>query len=405
MELEFHDSQVAQSDRTVMLKDFDASVWGTDAREAWKALRANGPLIEPREGLLVAASTTAVEQILRQPNLFSSNPEAAYFGSDTGAIPLQIDPPEHVSYRKILDPLFSPKRMAQREAEVAELVNELIDGFVGKGSCDFIADFAVPFPSAMFLRLMGLPYEDLSTFLWAKDGMIRPDGDDEETRKANMEKTSSWIFAYFAKALEQKTSEPADDILSYFVELEGEGRLTRDETLNICLLLIAAGLDTVTDTLGCSFSFLAQHPEYQRQLADDPSIVAAAVEELMRFETPVPIVNRIAMEDTELDGCPVKAKQRMRVMLSIPNHDPEIYGNPDTVDFARPVNRHIAFGGGVHRCLGSHLARLELRVATREWHRRIPSYSLPEGFELRYKPALREIISLPLSFTPGPKEG
>ena len=271
--------------------------------------------------------------------------------------------------------------MAEREQEVTSLVNELIDTFVEKGSCDFIADFAVPFPSAMFLRLMGLPYEDLPTFLWAKEGMIRAEGNDEETRRANMEKTSAWIFSYFATALDKKAAEPAEDILSYFVALEDEGRLTRDETLNICLLLIAAGLDTVTDTLGCSFAFLAQHPEYQRQIVEDPSIVGAAVEELLRFETPVPIVNRIAMDDTQVDGCPVHAKQRMRVMLSIPNHDPETYGNPDTVDFSRPINRHIAFGGGVHRCLGSHLARLELRVAIREWHRRIPSYSSPEGFD------------------------
>jgi cytochrome P450 len=405
MELQFEDRQVTGSARTVLLKDYDASVWGSDAREAWKALRAAGPLVEPRDGIMVACSTEAVEQILRQPNLFSSNPQASYFGSESGAIPLQIDPPEHVEYRKILDPLFSPKRMALREPEVTSLVNQLIDGFIDKGSCDFIADFAVPFPSAMFLRLMGLPYEELPSFLWAKDGMIRPDGDDEETRRANMEKTSAWIFAYFAKALEAKAAEPREDILSYFVGLENEGRLTRDETLNICLLLIAAGLDTVTDTLGCSFAFLAGHPAYQRQLAEDLSLVPAAVEELMRYETPVPIVNRIAMEDAVLDGCPVHAKQRMRVMLSMPNHDPDIHTQPDTVDFARAVNRHIAFGGGVHRCLGSHLARLELRVATREWHRRIPSYNPPEGFEPMYRPALREIVSLPLSFEPGPREG
>jgi cytochrome P450 len=287
---------------------------------------------------------------------------------------------------------------------VAKLVNGFIDGFIEKGSCDFIADFAVPFPSAMFLGLMGLPYEDLPTFLWAKDGMIRPEGDDEETRKANMEKTSAWIFSYFATALEKKVVEPTDDLLSYLVGLESQGRLTRDETLNICLLLIAAGLDTVTDTLGCSFAFLAQNPDYQRQLAQQPTLVPAAVEELMRFETPVPIVNRIAMEDTVVDGCPVHAKQRMRVMLAIPNHDPEIYGNPDTVDFTRPGNPHVGFGGGVHRCLGSHLARLELRVATREWHRRIPSYQPPQGFQIRYRPALREIVSLPLEFSPGTRE-
>ncbi len=291
--------------------------------------------------------------------------------------------------------------MAEREPEVASLSNELIDRFIERGSCDFIADFAVPFPSAMFLRLMGLPYDDLDTFLWAKDGMIRPAGEDEEARRAEMETTGAWIFSYFSAALERKAAEPQDDILSYLLELESEGRLTREETLNICLLLIAAGLDTVTDTLGCSFAFLAQHPEHQRQLATDPSLVQAAVEELLRYETPVPLVSRIAMDDAVVDACPVRAGQRVRVLLANPNHDPVTYDDPDDLDFRRRANRHLAFGGGVHRCLGSHLARLELQVAMREWHRRIPRYSLEEGYQIKYRPALREIPELPLVFTPG----
>ena len=399
----FQDVPVAESDRTVVVRDFDACVWGTDAQEVWQELRAAGPIVHPRGDLVVATSTEAVREALASPNLFSSNPEAAYFGSDTGAIPLQIDPPDHVTYRKILDPLFAPRRMAQRKAEVEQLANELIDGFVERGSCDFITEFAVPFPSAMFLRLMGLPYDDLDAFLVAKEGMIRPEGDDEESRRAQMEKTSAWIFSYFNTALDQKAADPAEDISSYLVALEAEGRLTRAETLNILVLLIPAGLDTVTDTLGCSFAFLAQHPEHRRQLAEDLSLVPAAVEELMRYETPVPVVNRIAMADATLDGCPVTAKQKVRVLLASPNHDPEIYDDPDTVDFRRSVNRHNAFGGGVHRCLGSHLARLELQVAMNEWHRRIPEYRLEQGHQVRFRTALREIPHLPLEFAPGPR--
>jgi cytochrome P450 len=404
VELDFQDIPVAEAEQSVLVHFFDSSLWGNDAREVWKALRKAGPIVRTSDDMVVATSTAAVEEVLRSPNLFSSNPEAMYFGSETGAIPLQIDPPDHSRFRKVLDPLFSPRKMAEREAEVVTLTNSMIDAFIERGSCDFITEFAVPFPSAMFLRLMGLPFDDLQSFLWAKDGMIRAEGDTEEQRRAEMEKTSAWIFSYFATALDGKMAEPADDLLSYFVGLEAEGRLSRDETLNICLLLIAAGLDTVTDSLGCSFGFLSQHPEYQRELADDPSRVPAAVEELLRFETPVPVVNRIAMHDTVVDGCPVAAKQKVRVLLAIPNHDLEIYGDPDTVDFARRVNRHVAFGGGVHRCLGSHLARLELRVATREWHRRIPAYRLQDGHRIRFRASLREIPHLPLEFAPGPRE-
>ncbi|HUZ09191.1 MAG TPA: cytochrome P450 [Acidimicrobiales bacterium] len=396
---------MAESDRSVVVREFDACVWGTDAQEVWKALRAAGPIVHPRDDLVVATSTEAVREVLASPNLFSSNPEAGYFGSETGAIPLQIDPPDHVTYRKILDPLFTPRKMAQRKAEVEALANDLIDGFIERGSCDFIAEFAVPFPSAMFLRLMGLPYDDLDAFLLAKEGMIRPEGDDEETRRAAMEKTSAWIFSYFNAALDRKAAEPAEDVSSYLVALEAEGRLTRAETLNILVLLIPAGLDTVTDTLGCSFAFLAQHPEHRRQLSEDPSLVPAAVEELMRYETPVPVVNRIATADATVDGCPVSVKQKVRVLLASPNHDPEIYDDPDTVDFTRSSNRHNAFGGGVHRCLGSHLARLELQVAMAEWHRRIPDYRLEDGHQIRFRTSLREIPRLPLEFTPGPRSG
>jgi cytochrome P450 len=402
--LEFGDVPATESDRSVLVHDFDACLWGRDARQAWEALRTAGPVVRTRDDLVVATSTAAVEEVLRSPKVFSSNPEASYFGSETGAIPLQIDPPQHVSYRKILDPLFSPRKMAAREGEVQTLTNELIDRFIAGGSCDFITDFAVPFPCAMFLRLMGLPLHELASFLRAKDGMIRPEGDDEKTRRGNMEQTSAWIFSYFGEALERKSIEPADDILSYFLALETSGALSRNETLNICLLLIAAGLDTVTDTLGCSFAYLSQNADKQEQLAADPSLAPAAIEELMRFETPVPVVSRIAMEDTILDGCPVAAKQKVRVLLASPNLDPEIYPDADTVDFARFGNRHVAFGGGVHRCLGSHLARLELRVAVREWHRRIPSYRLVDGHRIRYRAGLREIPSLPLIFAPGKTE-
>ena len=117
----------------------------------------------------------------------------------------------------------------------------------------------------------------------------------------------------------------------------------------------------------------------------------------------MPIVNRITMRDTELDGCPVPKDTRVRVMLAIANHDPANHADPETVDFRRAANSHIAFGGGVHRCVGSHLARLELRVALREWHRRIPDYRIVEGTELRYRTSLREIDHLPLEFPPGPK--
>lgn len=400
MSLRFEDAR-ERSVRTVLASDFDQCVWGVDAREVWKALQAAGPLVRPKPGMVVVTSTPGVEQVLHDPATFSSNPAAMYFGSTSGAIPLQVDPPEHSRYRKMLDPLFSPRRMAEREPELTALVNDLIDGFIERGDCDFSSEFAVPFPSAVFLRLMGLPIEELDEFLAAKEGMIRPHGADEAERQAVQAQTGAWIFNYFSTALETHSGDETADVLGTFLALERDGRLTRDETLNICLLMLAAGLDTVTDTLECGFAFLSQSPDHQRQLSEHPELAAGAVEELLRFDTPVPAVSRIATVPALVDGCPVAADERVRVLLGVPNNDPELWPDPDTVDFARPTNKHLAFGGGVHRCVGSHLARIELRVALREWHRRIPSYRLPDGHQITFRQGLREIDHLPLEFTPG----
>jgi cytochrome P450 len=150
--------------------------------------------------------------------------------------------------------------MAERAQELAVLANDLIDGFIERGHCDFSTEFAVPFPSAVFLRLMGLPLDTLDEFLVAKEGMIRPDADTQAEREALQAKTGAWIFEYFSTALETHSGDEDGDVLGTLLALERNGRLTRDETLNICLLMLAAGLDTVTDTLECAFAFLSQSP-------------------------------------------------------------------------------------------------------------------------------------------------
>jgi cytochrome P450 len=398
MDFTFGHNLVETSPVSVVNDEFETSIWGADAHEVWKALRDAGPVVRPNPAMVVVTTTESVTHVLRDPKVFSSNPSAGYFGSETGAIPLQIDPPAHSGYRKVLDPLFTPTKMAAKEAEIAAVANEFIDAFIDRGACDFARDFAVPFPSAVFLKLMGLPYDNLSEFLRVKEALIRPHGATEDDRNAVRGEMGAWIYNYFNGALDASSGDPKQDILGHFVALEREGRLSRDEVLNTCLLLLAAGLDTVTDTLENAYAFLARNPSHQRQLADNPQLATAAIEELLRYDTPVPTVSRVTMVDTEITGCPVAAGQKVLVLLPNANHDPAIYGNPDDVDFERKVNPHMAFGAGVHRCLGSHLARVELRVALREWHRRIPSYRLADGATLSYRVNLREIDHLPLVF-------
>jgi cytochrome P450 len=386
---------------TVIADDWTTSVWGADAPQIWRQMVDSVPVMYPVENLAVATSTEAIRAALRNPAVFSSNPDAGYFGSETGAIPVQIDPPEHSRFRKMLDPLFAPRTMAARANEVERAVNDCIDTFIDRGSVEFCSEFAVPFPCETFLRVMGLPLEQLDDFLRVKQDMIRPAGTSPAERHAVQERAAAWTFDYFSRALADRQNNLGDDVISALVQLEADGRLTRDETLNICLLFIPAGLDTVTDTLECSFAFLAGHPQHQTQLADDLDLCSPAVEELLRHESPVPIVNRVAMSDTTLEGCPVSKGQRIDVLLAAANHDPRVFGDPEHVDFLRQVNPHVAFGGGIHRCVGSNLARLELRIAFREWHRRIPNYWLRDGEQIEYGRGMREIESMNLEFPPG----
>jgi cytochrome P450 len=329
---------------------------------------------------------------------------AVDMGNERPLIPLQIDPPVHKKYRKILDPIFSPRQVALLEPEISTLVNDVIDRFEDRDEIDFAAEFSVPFPSQVFLTLLGLPLDELPRFLAMKDGIIRPDHvvgspRDSAAAQAHLRSTADSIYDYFAEVLAERRREGNghDDLLSRFMSAEIDGeRLTDDDIVDIAYLFLIAGLDTVTASLDCFFGYLCSHPAQRDRLVADPALVPSAVEELLRWETPVMGVVRIATQDTELGGCPIRSGQQVSVLLGAANTDDAEFGDGDEVVLDREANRHLAFGGGVHRCLGSHLARLELRVALREWHRRIPTYSLAPGHQLSYTMGIRSVDTFPL---------
>ena len=370
-----------------------------DPQPMYKALRETTPVFRSPSAW-VLSRLADIEMALKHTELFSSNMDAVDLGNVRPMIPLQIDPPNHAKYRRVLDPLFTPREMARREPQVSQLVNEMIDRFAGRGECDFHEEFAVPLPCTVFLQLLGLPLEDLDQFLQWKDGIIRPEGDAGfDRRHESGAPTAQQIYEYFERAIDDHIASPRDDVLSAMIAANVEGKpLTREELLDICILFLIAGLDTVTDSLDCFFVFLARHPEHRRQLVEQPDILPSAIEELLRWETPVPGVARVAIQDTEVGGCPISKGERVSPLLGAANTDPAEFPDPDVVDFSRNPNRHRAFGGGPHRCLGSHLARMELRVALREFHRRIPEYEVKPGTQLTYTAALRSVESLPLVF-------
>jgi cytochrome P450 len=367
-------------------------------------LREGSPVMRLDGVGVIVSDRSGVDEVLRHPDVFSSNMSAHDLKTKRPLIPLQIDPPDHRKYRKILDPLFAPTRMKAQEESVAGLVNALVDTFVDDDEIDFTRQFSLPFPSQVFLTLFGLPMEELPRFLRMKDGVIRPDhvvghpfGHPET--EAHQRETADSIYAYFEQVLDEREGAGVrrDDLLSHFLHVEVDGeRLTREDMLDICFLFLIAGLDTVSASLDCFFGYLAEHPEARRKLVEEPQSVPSVVEELLRWETPVMGVARVATRDVELGGCPVSAGEHVMALLGAANLDDAEFPDASELRWDREANRHLAFGGGIHRCLGSHLARLELRVALREWHRRIPDYCIKPGVELDYTPGIRTLASFPM---------
>ncbi len=336
---------------------------------------------------------------LKHPEVFSSK-NVVNIGNDVPLIPLSVDPPEHAKYRRLLDPQFSPKRMKDLEPEARALVNEIIDAFADGDQFDFHEDFATPLPSTIFLALMGLPQSDLPDFLRWRDDTIRPQDDEHSTAEEKREAAGHSIQDYFERMIEEKRARPDDRLLSTLVHGEIEGRpLTHDELLGTTHLLLLGGLDTVTATLDCMIVYLAEHPERRRALVEDGALVAGAVEELLRHQTPVMMVPRIVAQDYELGGVQFEAGDGATLLVGAANCDRTAFDGASEVRFDREVNRHLAFGAGPHRCLGSHLARLELTVALEEFHRRIPEYELAPETTIAFSPGIRQTENLHLRFT------
>jgi cytochrome P450 len=369
---------------------------GRNPQAFYKFARSVGAVVPGPFGRYSVVGRSEVEYALQHPDVFSSAPAAVDLGQSVPLIPLQVDPPEHSKYRKLLDPIFAPKRMNLIEPDIALLVNELMDRFIDEGSCEFTTALAEPLPSSVFLRLLGLPVSELAMFLKMKDGILRPAGDEMDEIKANQRKNAGEVERFFAETLADRRKRPQEDLLSMFATAEvGGDKLTDDEILGICFLFLLAGLDTVTDALECFFAYLAQHPEQRRLIVEDPSIIPTAVEELLRWETPVTGVPRMVLKDFELAGCPFHKGDHVGISIGSANTDEAELADAYDVDLTRNT-KHLAFGAGVHRCLGSHLARLELRTTLREWHKRIPDYEIAPGTELNFMFGLRQVDSLPL---------
>jgi cytochrome P450 len=364
-------------------------------RQAAPVLRVDGV------GVLVTTRATA-DEVLRNPGVFSSALTTGHLKSERPLIPLEVDPPDHRKYRKLLDPIFAPRRMEPLEPAIAALVHRLIDEFDGANEIDFVRQFSVPLPSQVFLTLFGLSLGDLPRLLEMKDGIIRPHlvvGEPlgHADVEAHQTAAAQSIYRYFDALIHGRGADRPEDLLSYLLDaVVDEDRLSHSEILDICFLLLVAGLDTVSASLDCFFVHLAQHPDLRRRIVEVPAVIPKVIEELLRWETPVMVVPRVATCATALAGTEIQAGERVMVMLGSANTDDGDLTDANVVCWHREVNRHLAFGGGVHRCLGSHLARAELRVALQAWHERHPDYHIKPSVSLAFANGVRALETLPL---------
>ena len=296
-----------------------------------------------------------------------------------GVPPISVDPPMHTWTRRLLLPWFSHRKVESYESMTRDLCNRLIDGFLAEGRADAAADYAQQIPVRVIASILGVPESLSDTFTgWVRD--VLEFADDEERRREG----TLALIEYFVTELERRKSEPGDDLLSALLQTEQDGEPLEDAVvLGIAAITLIAGVDTTWSAIGSSLWHLATHPEDAKTLANDPEAMPLAIEELLRAYSPVTMA-RVVTSDVDFEGCPMKAADKVLMNYPAANRDPEAFEDPDKVILDRAHNRHVAFGSGIHRCAGSNLARMELRVAIEEWLRRIPEFQIEQGAEVTW---------------------
>jgi cytochrome P450 len=374
-------------DNVVAVKDWDLEDDAELRRDhftRFDALREECPYFfstAGEQGFWVFTRYDQITSILQRPEEYSNRVVSGYLKvRPTGPLllPEQLDPPHHRPYRKILNPLLSPQRVAAIEPEIRERTRAILHELAVRGRCDVMTEFAKRFAAPIVLALLGLDEADSAQFVADTETYFRltsaedPDGALRSAAAARQHATMQAL-------IEARRSEPRADIATALVEARIDGEpLPEDDLRNMALFVFMASLDSTAGVLGFMLRFLATSPEHRRALAADPTLATTATEELLRYFA-VSQVTRVANQDEDIAGCPVQKGDRIILPLNMANRDGTRFERADEVLLDRRPNRHIAFGLGPHRCAGSHLARTELRVALEEWHRIIPEYHLEPG--------------------------
>jgi hypothetical protein len=383
------------SEKAPFVYDPASESFPDSAYDVYRTLRDEHPLYRNEElGTWALSRYDDVRAAAGDPDTFSSEGTSI----SLGLLPMiqQLDPPRHDALRNLLWKAFTPKRVAELEPRMREMTRELIDDFAPRGRCDLLHELAAQLPSMVIGELIGIPPDRRKTFLqWTEALITANPAKDWETNPFEA------IYAEFGKLLEERRSERRGDLMSALIDAELDGqKLSQEELLGFCFLLVVGGNDTTTNLIANGAVLLARHPDQRRELVRDPSLIPAAVEEMLRYDSPTQALPRRALRDVELHGRRIREGEEISLVWGAANHDERRFAEPERFDIHRDDNRHLALGHGVHFCMGSHLARLEGRVAFEELLSRVPEYALAGEPSWQVSAWARAYAAVPIQFEP-----
>lgn len=346
--------------------------WLLDPAPWYDFMRRNAPInFTEQAGSWWVFKYSDVENVLTKFRTFSSNfggyerrgnastnQDKEPAGSTIGMSMIGTDPPLHTKLRNMVSKSFTPKAIDLLEPRITEIASGLLEQMERKKSFDFISELAEPLPVTVIAEMLGIPTSDRKKFKQWSDSIVGA------SESAGLE-TNLELSQYFGKIVEERSRDPKDDLISSVINQEVDGqKLNHEEVIGFCILLLVAGNETTTNLLGNAIDLFSKYDSF-RQLKSDPSLMEGAIEEVLRFSSPVKGMIRICTSDTELGGKKIRAGQGLMAWIGSANRDETVFTNADKFDIARKPNPHIAFGHGIHMCLGAPLARLEAKVALR----------------------------------------
>jgi cytochrome P450 len=401
------------SERATVDFDHYSKEFATAPRETWDSMMSKCPVAwsDHHGGFWVISDYDGVSTVSRDVETYASrndqDPESIYRGvaipnGSVRFVPVETDPPEFYGYRRLLTPFFSPGSVERRKPRIQEIADALIDQVIESGQIDLVEDFAGVLPAILTLELLGIPISEWQKYARPMHAFIYTPSDAPERDQVVQEFLG--ITTALVDVIEQRKKEREDDFVSFLIDAKIDGQLLGDEMiLGICMVVVGGGVDTTTAATSQALNYLSQNPIARQRLIDEPELMASANEEFLRFFTPVQTIGRTASRDVELKGQHISRGDRVMIAWAGANQDESEFPRPHDLQLDRSPNRHSAFGLGIHRCIGSSLARTQMSIMIRTVLDRLPDYVVDTEAARPYT-SIGQIngwISIPAAFTPG----